>query len=300
MKNILLNVGERLARKYLLGPAKAGNALLEGAVDVARRATESAGSLQRGGSYDPAPVIEGALMTLGSTPISAPRGAVGAGPGIRAYHGSPHDFDRFDLSKIGTGEGAQVYGHGLYFAENPKVAQEYRTSLSQGGLHPAAQEKYGPALAHAKAAFERSAEELTTAHITGKPEHIKRQIRAQGETNRQRWDEILDRAEKEFGPPGHSYEVNIRARPEEFVDWEKLSPAAQQELRNPESVRRLAESGYPGVRYLDQGSRSAGNGTSNYVLFRDDIVDILRKYGLAGALGPAAVGNALLNTPSDQ
>jgi len=42
--------------------------------------------------------------------------------GIKAYHSSPHDFDRFDLSKIGTGEGAQVYGHGLYFAENPKVS----------------------------------------------------------------------------------------------------------------------------------------------------------------------------------
>ena len=29
---------------------------------------------------------------------------------------------KFDLSKIGTGEGAQVYGHGLYFAENPAVS----------------------------------------------------------------------------------------------------------------------------------------------------------------------------------
>src|SRR5215475_8436607 len=29
-------------------------------------------------------------------------------PGIRAYHGSPYDFERFDLSKIGTGEGAQA------------------------------------------------------------------------------------------------------------------------------------------------------------------------------------------------
>ena len=45
---------------------------------------------------------------------------------ITAYHGSPHDFDRFDLSKIGTGEGAQAYGHGLYFAENEGVAKGYR------------------------------------------------------------------------------------------------------------------------------------------------------------------------------
>ena len=43
-------------------------------------------------------------------------------PGIKAYHSSPHDFDKFDLAKIGTGEGAQVYGHGLYFAENPAVS----------------------------------------------------------------------------------------------------------------------------------------------------------------------------------
>jgi len=46
--------------------------------------------------------------------------------GITAYHGSPHDFEKFDISKIGTGEGAQAYGHGLYFAESPTVARTYR------------------------------------------------------------------------------------------------------------------------------------------------------------------------------
>jgi hypothetical protein len=49
---------------------------------------------------------------------------------IKAYHGSPHKFDKFDISKIGTGEGAQAYGHGLYFAESPKVAEEYQKKLS--------------------------------------------------------------------------------------------------------------------------------------------------------------------------
>ena len=42
--------------------------------------------------------------------------------GIKAYHGSPHSFDRFSTESIGTGEGAQQYGRGLYFAENEKVA----------------------------------------------------------------------------------------------------------------------------------------------------------------------------------
>lgn len=60
--------------------------------------------------------------------------AVGAGMklprGIRAYHGSPYHFKRFDMSKIGTGEGAQAYGHGLYFAENEGIAKHYRDTLS--------------------------------------------------------------------------------------------------------------------------------------------------------------------------
>lgn len=48
------------------------------------------------------------------------------------YHGSPHIFDKFDLSKIGTGEGAQAFGHGLYFAGSKAVAQYYRSALSSG------------------------------------------------------------------------------------------------------------------------------------------------------------------------
>ncbi len=52
------------------------------------------------------------------------------------YHGSPHAFDQFKLDKIGTGEGAQAYGHGLYFAENPGVAKQYAAQLqSKGDLY---------------------------------------------------------------------------------------------------------------------------------------------------------------------
>jgi hypothetical protein len=52
-----------------------------------------------------------------------------------AYHGTPHRFDRFDLSKIGTGEGAQAYGWGLYFAQQRGVAEQYRqTAGTQPGF----------------------------------------------------------------------------------------------------------------------------------------------------------------------
>jgi len=50
--------------------------------------------------------------------------------GITAFHGSPHKFSKFDMSKIGTGEGAQAYGHGLYFASNKDVATYYREQLA--------------------------------------------------------------------------------------------------------------------------------------------------------------------------
>ncbi len=49
---------------------------------------------------------------------------------IKVYHGSPHSFTKPDSSKIGTGEGAQSYGHGLYWAENPSVAVGYKNKLS--------------------------------------------------------------------------------------------------------------------------------------------------------------------------
>ncbi|WP_428042716.1 hypothetical protein [Candidatus Avelusimicrobium fimicolum] len=52
------------------------------------------------------------------------------------YHGSPHVFDKFALSAIGTGEGAQAHGWGLYFAGNKETAERYREKLSRGIPRP--------------------------------------------------------------------------------------------------------------------------------------------------------------------
>ena len=51
---------------------------------------------------------------------------------IKASHGSPHAFTKFLMSKLGTGEGAQAYGHGLYFGEgfDSPVAKEYQNKLA--------------------------------------------------------------------------------------------------------------------------------------------------------------------------
>jgi hypothetical protein len=75
------------------------------------------------------------MATMGAGAAPAEENALNAG--IRAYHGSPHKFDKFDISKIGTGEGAQVYGHGLYFVGNEGVAKRYRDVLSEDRLSDA-------------------------------------------------------------------------------------------------------------------------------------------------------------------
>jgi len=49
------------------------------------------------------------------------------------YHGTPHrGIEKFSTDKIGTGEGAQAYGWGLYFASKRDIAEWYRRSLSRG------------------------------------------------------------------------------------------------------------------------------------------------------------------------
>lgn len=51
-----------------------------------------------------------------------------------AWHGTPHDFREFLLEMIGTGEGAQAHGWGLYFAQDRKVSQGYKERLSVKGI----------------------------------------------------------------------------------------------------------------------------------------------------------------------
>lgn len=47
-----------------------------------------------------------------------------------AYHGSRTKFDKFDVSFMGTGEGSQVHGWGIYLAEDKSISEEYRDALS--------------------------------------------------------------------------------------------------------------------------------------------------------------------------
>ena len=324
------------------------------------------------------------LVTGGSYAMPAVKG--GAGMGIRAYHGSPYDFDKFSLKNVGTGEGAQAYGHGLYFAEAEPVAKQYRNQLA--GMDVFLNDKRvgtGGQLGNdynAIAAYQLALGET--------PESIRKMVKGWGnyQTEAQKkhlvdaFDQLVkEGATAELKPAGRMYEVNINAKPEQFLDWDKPLSAQPHLLPNlhaagmtPKSLDTsplakygdwgeaqakyindvggktgstvymdaglraggygrdygkaatpiLREAGIPGIKYLDQGSRDLvgatitqtkkgdwevsrkadgssayfdtraeaerfAQGTNNYVLFDDSIIDILRKYGIAGAASlPAA------------
>lgn len=173
------------------------------------------------------------LLTLGSGAIPKAAGSLNMGIGkpIKAFHGSPHDFDKFDLSKIGTGEGAQAYGHGLYFAENEATAKAYREGLSytqvaiNGTPYEALLSKGSPSPEnYAANAWWRFKNIPEAVEFLSQPGNISAEKAAA---------RILKNAKSIDDVPGRMYEVNLHADPNKFLDWDKpLSgqPMAQQSL----------------------------------------------------------------------
>jgi hypothetical protein len=50
---------------------------------------------------------------------------------ISTYHGTPHDFDKFTTSKVGTGESTQWFGWGLYFTDDESISDWYASSVAK-------------------------------------------------------------------------------------------------------------------------------------------------------------------------
>jgi hypothetical protein len=129
---------------------------------------------------------------------------IGALPdAITAYHGSPHDFDEFDMSKIGTGEGAQAYGRGLYFAENENVAKEYRDNISS------------QALDGAKAVLQRVGGDVDAA-IADRVNALSRFEEIMKNLGRGQIEQLKQYKNKGDFTKGHMYEVNIDATADDF------------------------------------------------------------------------------------
>ena len=226
---------------------------------------------------------------------------------MTVYHGSPHKFDAFDMSKIGTGEGAQAYGHGLYFAEAPEVAKGYQAKL-------AAQQKPNVVDANLQKLYEKTGDWSKAVD-----EHMRRIYDTPKAKEKMR-ESLIKQGAPTNVEGGAFYKVDL---PDEqiakMLDWDKPladQPHALKAIKNyaaeikslgmdkdakdildaaqmvgmpgewfhsmaktafgAENLSKdLARHGIPGIRYLDQGSRAGGQGTSNYVVFEDQIPKII-------------------------
>jgi hypothetical protein len=214
-----------------------------------------------------------ALGMLGASrlPGGAPAGAVGAGgaklvqpEGIFAYHSSPYTFDKFDPSMIGTGEGAQSYGHGFYFAENPAVSgqggQYWNSFMQRFPPHEmdAAQLLKQANFDRDKAiALAQQKVDSTRATIAGGSENAFALPMAEAFLPRDQAALDLLRSRQPIVGP-RTYEVNINARPEQMLNWDAPLHAQPQMV---EPLRRAGFNLSPAVgdlSYLTQKAAEAG------------------------------------------
>jgi hypothetical protein len=219
---------------------------------------------------------------------------------IEAHHGTPHKVDKFSTDKIGTGEGAQAYGWGIYFAEALKVAEEYRKNLSKKDT----EEKFAK-----DQRIQAAIQKLNSARKSNDPAAIK--------SATTELDLISLALEDELTNPGNLYAVKLDVDDADLLDWDK--PLSQQsekvqnalakldpETYSPESddydanepgqitynriprgvsgnakvaSEKLLSLGIKGIRYLDAGSRGDGQGTYNYVVFDENLIKIKAENG---------------------
>jgi hypothetical protein len=232
----------------------------------------------------------------------------GAERAMLAYHGTPHRFERFDASKIGTGEGAQAYGHGIYFAESPDVAKSYAVprgvpdvegmALRQGietdrdmrveimrqaaadrdPLEAAKFLQYANIKARGLPK-EKLAEVITEYRASQQPAFYTVDIPDEMIPRMLDWDKPLAKQSDAV------YNAFRKAYQDKHITADPNSPTGtlmlqlQQALGAKGATDYLRESGIPGIRYLDASSRGTGQGTSNFVVFpgEEQRVQILKR-----------------------
>lgn len=256
-------------------------------------------------------------------------GMVGDAPGIKAFHGSPYDFDSFDAAKIGTGEGHQAYGHGLYFAGNEDVANTYKgvqgnasndpmaniaqKTLQSGGnptkilqqIFPkASDDEIGSAIARAKAPDNGRMYEV---QLNVQPHNLldwDRPVTEQPNANtilsalKDNAEIFIDSKDTQTQNAAKDILSVLRRSPENFTGESAWKSLVRLFGGNAEAAARSmqGDAGMHGIQYLDQGSRLKREGTRNYVIFDPSMVQIMRKYAVpgfvAGSAIPAAMGGS--------
>ena len=150
---------------------------------------------------------------------------------LEAWHGSPHQFDKFSLDHLGTGEGAQAYGHGLYFADVEDVATGYRDSLTSlrsedwslgddrvPGWVVEAVDNGGADVVLSDFNRRAADAEKLLAEGTHQP-----WVREQQKAEAERMIAIVNRlaSGEKATPPGALYRTEIDVTPDQLLDWDR-------------------------------------------------------------------------------
>jgi hypothetical protein len=204
--------------------------------------------------------------------------------GIRTWHASPYEFNKFESSNIGRGQGAATFGHGIYSAENPKVS-------GMGGEY---WREFTPRVASEISPRGFATREMQTADFDRDKAIKNMEAWLVDHPNSNRNMAALDWLKSDKPVGARVYELNINSDPAQHLDWDKpikeqsasvqnaaydLIPRLQdlsaprgesfydmlgQQMRGSQGTARegqqlaseaLADRGVPGLRYLDQGSR---------------------------------------------
>jgi len=224
--NLLAGIGNLAAP--LLKTAATGTALYTGAAALAPEKV-NAGPLQTLGRAAPylTSAALGGAAALQSGDAEAGIITRGGRRLIEAWHGSPHSFDKFDISKIGTGEGAQAYGHGLYFADAKETAGEYRKKLTSGTFRSSDGSVFDAASV-IKNPNVRTILERTDGDIDAAIARARQSIEAVPGTQGAEYaaaDLVTLEKMKEAGgiarPQGAMYRTQIDVDPDTLLDWDK-------------------------------------------------------------------------------
>lgn len=245
--------------------AAPGNLLKPGGVGrISTRSAENLVKMLQGirqGFYD-APVASTlglAAPALQMASAHAPAASVADDAGMVAHHGTPHTFapteknplGEFDLSKMGSGEGAQEFGWGTYLAENPKIAEGYKKKMGH------------------------------VYDVDVPDEHVANFLDwdvsgdAQPVALRRAYNEIYSKYNPAFDEHGNTTPVNYDRPIPDWLSGKEIYRRISIELGSDEAASRyLASKGVLGLKFLDQPSRGAGEGTRNLVIFDPSITTI--------------------------
>jgi hypothetical protein len=181
-----------------------------------------------------AALVNGEPVRAGEMLDAAAAGDPRIAESFEVWHGSPHTFDAFSLDKIGTGEGAQAYGKGLYFAESEDVAASYRDTLAPGRslLPPEVEAMQGEAR---RSFMSQVASKREPADAAKWAQYGATELRAVGVG---RLAELITQVRE--AQRGQMYRTRIRANRDAFLDWDGPVPM-DSPARN--RLRELGEMG---------------------------------------------------------